>query len=63
MAVHSGDGPVGQESRFDVGGALLLSITLIGIAWMLTQVREGDTRLLLPGVTRCRRARRAALFL
>ena len=39
----------GSAARFDLVGALLLSGTLIGVAWLLTQVRQGETRLLLPG--------------
>jgi EmrB/QacA subfamily drug resistance transporter len=39
---------VGQ--RFDLVGAGLLSLSLVALAWLLTQSRRGDTTLLLPGV-------------
>lgn len=38
-----------MHGRFDVVGATLLSCALIGVAWLLTQVRGGNTNMLLPG--------------
>jgi EmrB/QacA subfamily drug resistance transporter len=38
-----------SETRFDVTGAIWMSALLVGMAWLLTQGRQGDVRLLLIG--------------
>jgi EmrB/QacA subfamily drug resistance transporter len=41
--------PHSSEARFDIVGSLLLSLTLVSAAWLLTQSRNGSAMLLLLG--------------
>ncbi|MCC6454089.1 MAG: MFS transporter [Caldilineaceae bacterium] len=38
-----------RDSRFDIAGAIWMSVVLVGMAWLLTQSRQGETRYLLGG--------------